>query len=120
MSEHDLQKTVAQFLALAMPADVPFTAIDHAAKLSPRQAGERRARGVIRGIPDWLFILPPDGQTAWIELKVEGGRLSPEQVWWRDCALNAGARYAVCRSLDDVCETLDDWGVVLKANVRAA
>lgn len=100
-----------------MPAHVLWTALDHAAKLSRRQGGERKARGVVRGIPDYLFVLPPEGQAAFIELKSATGRLTPEQRVWREYLLRSGAHHAVCRSLDDVCEALASWGVGLKFHV---
>jgi hypothetical protein len=118
MNEHALQAQVANELALRMPADVLWSAVDHAAKLSGRQAGDRKRRGVKKGQPDLRFVLPPNGQSAEIELKSDKGRQSPEQRAWEAQTVAAGGLYAVCRCMAEVEGTLAAWGVQLKG--RAA
>ena len=117
MSEHTLQLHATAFLEASMPAEIPWTAVDHAAKLSPRQAGERKRRGVKRGQADYRFVLPPLGLSAEIELKLEGSYQSPEQKAWEAKIKSAGGRYQVCRSLKDIQETLEQWGVRLRAKL---
>lgn len=114
VSEHSLQLQVARELQLRMPAGVVFTAVDHAAKLSPRQAGNRKARGVRKGQADFRFVLPPHGRSCEIELKIPGTYQSPEQKAWAAEVTAAGALYAVCRSMAEVEGTLAGWGVKLR------
>lgn len=114
-SEHALQLDVTRFLERALPADVPWTAVDHAAKLSQRQAGERKRRGVRRGQADYRGLLPPSGRSWEIELKrAKGAYQSPEQKAWEAGVTAAGGLYAVCRSIPEVAGTLTGWGVRLK------
>lgn len=117
MSEHALQLQVTSFLTYAMPAEVPWTAVDHAAKLSPRQAGDRKRRGVKRGQADYRFVLPPHGRSAEIELKIKGSYQEPEQKAWEATTTGAGGLYAVCRSLAEVVDQLTAWGVQLRARL---
>lgn len=112
VSEHALQLSVTQYLRLALPADVVWTAVDHAARISPRQGRARKDRGVKKGQPDYRFILPPHGRSAEIELKREGAYQEPEQKAWQAATEAAGGLYAVCRSVDDVTQTLAEWGAL--------
>jgi hypothetical protein len=116
-SEEALQFCVHQFLKVSLPDDVTYTAVDHAAKLSRRQGGTRKARGVKRGQADIRLILPPYGQSAEIELKSSDGRQSPEQKDWQKQVHRSGGLYAVCKSLDEVVATLTGWGVKLRSRL---
>lgn len=118
MTEHDLQVQITRELLLRLPHDVVFTAIDHAAKLSLRQAAMRKARGVKRGLADYRFVLPPHGRTGEIELKLPGTYQSPEQKAWQASVTGAGGLYAVCRSMAEVEGTLAGWGVELRGRAR--
>ena len=111
-TEHAVQLAVTKYLGLVLPRDVVWTAVDHAARISPRQGKARKDRGVKKGQPDYRFILPPNGRSAEIELKREGSYQEPEQKAWQRATEAAGGLYAVCRSVDDVGETLSEWGVL--------
>lgn len=113
-SEHDLQLAVTRELAIRMPPGVPWSAVDHAAKLSPRQAGQRKLRGVKKGQADYRFVLPPQGRCAELELKLPGTYQSQEQKAWECGVVKAGGLYAVCRSMAEVEGTLKAWGVELR------
>lgn len=119
MNEHQLQLAVAAFLKVAMPAGWPWTAVDHAAVLTPRQGAQRKARGVKRGQADFRFVLRPDGRSAEIELKVKGGYQSPEQREWDGAITEAGGLYLLCRSVAEVEGALRGWGVPLRASCEA-
>ncbi|MBP7704169.1 MAG: VRR-NUC domain-containing protein [Caulobacter sp.] len=111
--EHDLQMTVTQFLTLALPKGVVWTAVDHGAgKISKVAGGQRKARGVKAGQADYRFVLPPDGRSAEIELKAPGGYQSALQKDWEARVLAAGGLYLVCRSLAEVQGALTAWGVL--------
>jgi len=43
-----------------------------------------------------------DGKVYFIEVKLPDGRLSPEQVQFGEEAIQAGAKYIVARSIDDL------------------
>lgn len=120
MTEHQLQLIVTQYLNLAMPPMIPWSACDHAAKLSARQGKARKDRGVKRGLADYRLVIPK-GRSAEIELKVKGTYQSPDQKAWQKSVEAIGGLYAVCRSVEEV-ETvlagwLTPWGHHLRARV---
>jgi hypothetical protein len=115
--EHALQVQVAQFLRLCMPPGTNWTAIDHS-NTSRRHGAMLMARGVKSGVPDFHFTLH-NGRTAWIELKSAKGRLSPGQVEFLFAEQEAGALWAVCRSVEAVQKHLQLWGVKLRGVVGA-
>lgn len=59
-----------------------------------------------RGIADlWLGI---KGQTIWIELKVDKGKQSENQIRFQQAVEKEGFRYEIVRSLDDVVKLLEE------------
>jgi VRR-NUC domain len=65
--------------------------------------------GLMPGFPD-LLVYAPDGRVGHIEVKCEGGKVSETQKDVRRWMDEWGHKYAVCRSLEDVAETLEGWG----------
>ena len=115
-----MQLAVTGFLTVALPRDVAWSAVDHAAKLGARQGAMRKARGVKRGQADYRFVLPPEGRSAEVELKIPGSYQSPEQKTWEAAVTDAGGLYMVCRSVAEVEGALRGWGVKLRATACAA
>jgi hypothetical protein len=75
------------------------------------QMNSLKASGLQVGFPD-LTVYGGERRIGHIEVKLEGEKQSQTQL---ECEawLNAmGHKYAVCRSLDDVDETLAEWGWV--------
>jgi len=99
-----------------------WSAIDHGAgKLSKRAGGMMKARGVKRGLPD--FILMAQGKRSkeiglgfvlGLELKVGKGTLSPDQIEVRIAWLAMGHGYYVARSLEEVQEILEHCHVPMR------
>jgi hypothetical protein len=113
--EHQLQVSIRQYLELALPPSILWTASLTGVNLSMRARTKAKAAGVKRGFPDLQFVFP-DGITRYIELKAGAG-LSPEQRAFRDHC--QGVRPAVdiwevCRSIDEVADTLRRWGARLR------
>lgn len=69
--------------------------------------------GVKAGIPD-IVIIDQNGITRYIELKTDKGRLSEAQLDFKMMCQESQrmVSWALCRSLDEVIETLEEWGVV--------
>lgn len=117
-----LAKAVARFLDLALrPLGIPWTHFPAGEKrekvtkvrkgktvtFSP--AGARlKAMGLKPGWPDYQLIMP-NGQAAFVELKVGENGLSDDQIAVRATLMARGCGYAVCRSLDEVDVTLSRW-----------
>lgn len=74
-------------------------------------ASKLKAEGTRRGTPDLCFVLP-FGQAAFLELKAEKGRQSPEQILFETDVTHLGARYEVAHSIDEAWGILSGWGVL--------
>ena len=97
--EWDLQKAAAEYLAIALPSDAYWSAIDHAGKMTPAAGRMRKMRGVKAGIADVMIVWR--GITLWIELKA-GSSVSPSQKSFADAVIRNGHAWSVARSLDDI------------------
>jgi len=106
--EQSLQRAVATYLARVLAAPTFFTAIGHGGGGKLRGA-ILKGMGMRAGVPDLLII--DRGKCLWIELKAGKGALSPEQVAVHQWLVAAGASVVVCRSIDDVRDRLEVWGV---------
>ena len=116
-SEHRLQVAVSHMLTVVLdPAQTWWSALDHGAGwMTPASAGLRKARGVKRGLPDFV-ILFKSGLLG-IELKSDKGRLSPEQVETAEAWMALGHHIAVARSLEDVQEILLAWNIPMRTRM---
>lgn len=110
MTEHALHMAVAQYLRVQCPRLLWWT-VDQTA-LHGRHGRTLKEKGVLPGVPDLSFVLPPNGRAAYIELKWDKGRQTPTQEAFETQARAAGALYAVCRSVDEVEGVLRGWGVL--------
>ena len=87
---------------------------DHSSKTNLHYTlAKRKAKGLISGVPDFVFFWE-DGKCGFIEIKYNDGRLSEKQkdfyYYWLE---PFGQRFVVARSLEEVKEALEDWGVLL-------
>lgn len=103
---------IADMLKAECPPDVPWTHFPAGETRDERTGARLKAMGLKPGWPDFLFVLP-GGRLGGIEIKAEAGRLSSARREWRADALAQGARWAECRTLGGVRETLRAWGVVM-------
>jgi len=81
------------------------------AKARAIQMANLKRDGFMVGFPD-LIVFADQGRAGHIEVKCEGGKQSDAQAdvqAWMD---RWSHKYAVCRSLADVDETLAGWGWV--------
>ncbi len=116
-AEQSLQRAVADYLALCVPAPPsgPFwTAVNPIPAKSRAAAGISRAMGLKDGTPD--IVLCWKGRMVGIELKAGRGRVSPAQCETHDAITLAGGVVTTCRSLDDVAAFLATLGVLSRAS----
>lgn len=118
--EAAIQTAVKEYLGWCLPRSIEWTASLAGTNLSLRAATRAKSMGVRKGWPDLQFLFP-DGVTRFIELKAPGGSLSPEQREFRDrCTRIRPDIWAVCRSVEEVAQTLANWGAPLKAHPFSA
>ena len=72
-----------------------------------------RADGFVSGTPDLLVMNPkaPTGLAfGWLEVKREGGVLSPDQLGFRDSCARDGFNWCAVCTLDESIAALKAWG----------
>jgi hypothetical protein len=108
--EHAIQVSIIQFLDRTLPSFVRAVAVSNKPR-SRIQGYLEKQRGARTGFPD-IIILREGGISGLIEVKKEGGRLSQEQIEWRDWCGGNAIPYAVVRSVEDVQQTLKEWCIL--------
>ena len=70
----------------------------------------RKREGAAKGFPD-IMLLYPCGQYCglFIELKVRGGSLSPEQRWWLNALNDVGYSTAVCVGFEEAKDVIETY-----------
>ncbi len=114
--EANLQRAVVSALRFALPKG----AIVHHCANEVTEAGPRGARrqailvgmGVHPGFADLMVLC--EGRVLFLELKAPKGRLSDDQVVFRDAVLAQGFGWALVRSLDEALGALADHGLTTR------
>lgn len=113
MSEEQFQKQVAEWLALVLPADCWWTAVNPLpGKRSVVEGARAKAMGLKPGVPD--IVICWDGKFYGLELKTTKGRPSKSQVRCFNDIHDAGGYVAVAKSLKEVEAFLRSIGVPIK------
>jgi hypothetical protein len=76
--------------------------------------GAMKQPGLTKGIFDLLVIGGWIG-VGFIELKREGGKLSPEQEAFKKLLIANGRHYAVCEGRDEPIRVLEAWQIVRRS-----
>ena len=113
-SEHAIQVAIVKYLTWALSGEMDFFSVAN----SPRSKVSgflEKQRGAVAGVADLvIYGLRGDGSAfiGFMEIKKEGGRQAPKQKEFEKRAKECGAEYAICRSLEDARETLEDWQIL--------
>lgn len=107
--ESALHKAVASYLKLVLCGNSWWTSIAHGEGGGKIRGAMWKVRGAKAGVPDILIV--SNGWCYFIELKSEGGYLTPIQKECHRAIEVACAKVAVCRSIDDVAQSLTEWGI---------
>lgn len=69
-----------------------------------------KAEGVVAGVAD-LILFVPNGSHPYlcIEMKTPKGRQSDAQKKWQKAVESVGAKYVICRSLDEFISQVNDY-----------
>lgn len=109
--EHQIQVSIIAYLDTVLPPNIKAVGVSNNPRSKITGAMEK-ARGMRKGFPDILLTGAFHGL---LEVKREGSYLRPEQRDWRDWCADHQVPYAVVRSIEDVQETLESWGIPTRA-----
>lgn len=116
--EQSLHRAVADLLHAILMPPTWWTTVPAGSDASKVRTQILNGLGYRAGTPDVLLVA--DGQAYFIELKSQTGRLSPAQRDTSDLLIAAGARFAICRSLDDVELYLRTWEIPTRTHRSVA
>lgn len=118
-AESRVQEQIVAFLRRSLPSNYRVFAIPNGRfKADPKTIVRLKREGLTPGIFD-LIIAKSDGWFCTLEIKADGGRLSPEQAEFGDWLSRGGASAAVVRSLEEAVSALVGFGVPLRGRVAA-
>lgn len=117
LSELRLHKSVVQFLDIALPDSAVFLHIPMGERRDAVTGAKLKAMGAKAGSPDFMIFYM--GNAYAVELKRDGGKLSPSQKDMRDRMLRAGVAWATVHRMTALERALREWGIPLKASVGA-
>jgi len=113
--EELLQRSVMQFLTVALPPDAVAYAVPNGGLRSPREAARMKGMGVTAGIPDIAIVFR--SRALFIELKGQRGVQSPAQRAMANKLNYCGADVMLCRSVEDCERSLREACVPLRTSV---
>ena len=113
--EDTLQRSVMQFLHVALPDGAVAFAIPNGGKRSAREAARMKGLGVTAGIPDLCVVYR--GRAAFLELKAKRGVMSPAQKAMQKRLIYAGADVCLCKSVAEVEASLLEAEIPLRARL---
>lgn len=117
-TEQSIQVAAVRFLELALPPDIPWTAINPISSKKPLIAALCKAMGLKAGVLDLAFWF--DGAGYLIEMKADDGALSGDQKEFIAKLEAQRIRHGVARSVEEVESRLRFWGFPLRATVLTA
>jgi len=111
--ESAIQRAVRKYLLLHK---IDSVAVPNGAHLAGdkvariRQMAAMKADGLRPGFPDLLLYPRHLASIGHVEIKTEGGKLSDAQADCHAWLAGMGHRVAVVRSVEDMADTLVEWG----------
>jgi VRR-NUC domain len=105
--EAAIQRVIVQHYRKRAAHGVFMFAVPNGGYRRPVEAAIMKATGTVAGIPDTIWI--KDGRCYALELKAEGGRLSPAQEQALIALRKAGALACHAHGLDQALRILEGW-----------
>jgi VRR-NUC domain len=109
-TEHSEQSAAVQTLLMMAgdrPALLMLYATPNGGKRHVITAKLMKDEGVRRGVPDLCLPVPRGGYVGlYVESKIEGGEVSPDQKWWLAALEAQGQCTRVCWSADEIVNTV--------------
>lgn len=111
-SEDGIQIAAVRRLRENPPVNALWTATLNGIRLTMNAAKKAKAMGLNRGTADLQFLKFDDGVTYYPECKRPGGRLSLEQIEFRNaCQASGRDIWGVWTTVDELFDLLDRWGI---------
>lgn len=112
--ERALQITSKQWFDFSLPNVLAFHIPNGSYFGKDRQAAIiqmalLKKMGFLPGAPDWILTWP-EGKGA-LELKFADGRLSENQIKFKDRWIKSGGLYGVCRSMEEIEAAVKSWNL---------
>ena len=109
--EFALQCQLAQVLQYANPGVIWWHTPNEGVR-SKGVGGRLKAAGMKAGVSDFLFVLPPAGRLAALEIKAHGGKCTELQTAFLNQVVSAGGLAAWCNNFDEAVAILRAWQVI--------
>lgn len=116
--EQALQISFVRSLPLLLTHQTVFFHVPNGGFRTYAEAGIFKAMGVKAGIPDLVFI--HDARAVGLEFKLEGTKLSDDQVDMHAALALAGMRIATVRSVQEAIDALIEFDIPLRCQTKAA
>ena len=117
-SERVIHKAVVDHLKMRARPGVFYFHPANGGYRRPSEAKALAGLGVVAGVPDLIIIR--NGVAYCLEIKSEGGRLSPAQRQCHEALRAAGAVVEVAVGIDEALALLEGWGLLRgKAGIRS-
>jgi hypothetical protein len=105
--EQQLQRAVLEHLAWRGVPNLWWCHVPNGGYRTAVEAAIFKSLGLIPGVPDLLLVYR--GQTYGLELKTQGGRLSPTQIATHEWMRQAGAIVETANGIDEALACLELW-----------
>jgi len=109
---HDEDALQMQIVAWLNYNDAFFWHVPNGGRRNKREAARLKRMGVLPGVADLAFIV--EGRPAFIELKVDRGKQSKDQLIFEARVVERGGLYRIVRSFDEALDVIDEWGIASK------
>jgi VRR-NUC domain len=110
MTEQQIQKSVFAHLKSRAVSGAFFWHPFSGGFRRPKEAAIYKGLGAVAGLPDVMIL--HRGRLFCVELKAEGGRLSPAQEQTLIALRAAGATATHCHGLDQAIRILEGWNLL--------
>lgn len=111
LTEHQEQCLLIQWFKIAYPNyNKCLFAIPNGGVRNIGTAVKLKKEGVLAGVPDLFLMIPKNGwHGMWIEMKIKGGKLSPNQSEFMGRATLLGYMSVVCFGFEEAKELINEY-----------
>lgn len=111
LTEHQEQCLLIQWFKIAYPNyNKCLFAIPNGGVRNIGTAVKLKKEGVVAGVPDLFLMIPKAGwHGMWIEMKVKGGKLQPNQIEFMGRATLFGYMSVVCYGFEEAKDLITEY-----------